>query len=319
MRRRALLGAGLAAPAIARAQGLNQARAIRVINAYGAGGTADIVCRLLFARLSERSGQNYVVENRPGAAGTIAASVVARAPPDGTTLLYDATAHSVNPALFGPKLPYDTQRDFLPVFLSLVTPNTILGSNLFAPRTVPELIAAAQAAPGTIDAGTSGIGSAQHITLALFNAVAGVRINHVVYRDAPAARNDMVTGRIHLQFSNVPGSVTHFRAGTARVLAHTGREAVPVLPGVEALAGTLPGFETYEWNGVFLPAGTPEEIRRGLNAALNATAAEPSVAAKLLALGGLVRPNTPEEFAGFLEGQFALHGRVVREANIRAD
>jgi tripartite-type tricarboxylate transporter receptor subunit TctC len=219
MRRRALLGAGLAAPLPARAQ----PRAIRVVNAYGAGGTADIVCRLIFARLSERSGQSYVVENRPGAAGSIAASVVARAPPDGTTLLYDATAHSVNPALFGPKLPYDTRRDFLPVFLSLVTPNTILGSNLFAPRSVAELIAAAKAAPDTIDAGTTGIGSAQHITLALFNAMAGVRINHVVYRDAPAARNDMVTGRIQLQFSNVPGSVTHVHAGTARVLAHSGR------------------------------------------------------------------------------------------------
>ena len=184
---------------------------------------------------------------------------------------------------------------------------------------MPALIAAAKAAPGTIDAGTSGIGSAQHITLALFNAMAGVQLNHVVYRDAPAARNDMVTGRIQLQFSNVPGSVTHFRAGTARVLAHTGREAVPVLPGVEAVAATLPGFETYEWNGVFLPAGTPEEIRRSLNAALNATAAEPSVAERLVALGGLMRPNTPEDFAGFLEGQFALHGRVVRAANIRAD
>jgi tripartite-type tricarboxylate transporter receptor subunit TctC len=315
MRRRALLGGALAAPALAWAQ----ARAIRVVNAYGAGGTADTVCRLLFTRLSERSGQSYVVENRPGAAGTIAASVVAYAPPDGSTLLYDATAHSVNPALFGPKLPYDTRRDFLPVFLSLVTPNTILGSHRFGPRTVAELIAAAQAAPGTIDAGTTGIGSAQHITLALFNAMAGVRINHVVYRDAPAARNDMLTGRIQLQFSNVPGSVAHVRTGTARVLAHTGREPVAVLPGAEAVAETLPGFETYEWNGVFLPAGTPEEIRRGLNAGLNATAAEPMVAEQLRALGGLARPNTPEEFAGFLEGQFTLHGRVVREANIRAD
>lgn len=315
MRRRALLGGVLAAPGIAR----GQARAIRVINAYGAGGTADIVCRLLFARLSERSGQSYVVENRPGGAGTIAALMVARAPPDGNTLLYDATAHSVNPALFGPKLPYDTRRDFLPVFLSLVTPNTIVGSNHFAPRTVPALIEAAKAAPDTIDAGTTGIGSAQHITLALFNAMAGVRINHVVYRDAPAARNDMVTGRIQLQFSNVPGSVTHAQAGTARILAHSGREAVAVLPGVPAAADTLPGVETYEWNGVFLPAGTPEAIRSGLSAALNATAAEPAVAERLVALGGLQRPNSPDEFAGFLEEQFALHGRVVREANIRAD
>jgi tripartite-type tricarboxylate transporter receptor subunit TctC len=315
MRRRALLGGALAAPTIARAQ----LRAVRVINAYGAGGTADIVCRLLFTRLSERTGQSYVVENRPGAAGTIAATLVARAPADGGTLLYDATAHSVNPALFGPKLPYDTRRDFLPVFLSLVTPNTILGSNLFAPRSVAELVAAAKAAPGTIDAGSTGIGSAQHLTLALFNEMAGVRINHVVYRDSPAARADLMDGRIQLQFSNVPGSVTHFRAGTARVLAHAGREAVAVLPGVAAIDATLAGFETYEWNGVFLPDGTPEAIRQGLNAALNATAAEPAIAEKLAALGGLLRPNTPEDFAGFLEGQFALHGRVVREANIRVD
>lgn len=315
MHRRALLGAGLAIPGIARAQ----ARVTRVINAYGAGGTADTVCRLLFARLSDRTGQSFVVENRPGAAGTIAAAAVARAAPDGKTLLYDATAHSVNPALFGPKLPYDTQRDFLPVFLSLVTPNTILASNRFGPRSVAELIAAAKAAPDTIDAGTAGIGSAQHLTLALFNTMAGVRINHVVYRDSPAVRNDLVTGRIQLQFSNVPASVAHFRGGTAHVLAHAGREPVEVLPGVEAIAETLTGFETYEWNGVFLPAGTPEEIRRNLNAALNATAAEPSVAERLTALGGLMRRNTPEEFAGFLDGQFSLHSRVVREANIRAD
>ncbi|MDO9707804.1 Bug family tripartite tricarboxylate transporter substrate binding protein [Paracraurococcus lichenis] len=314
MRRRVLLAGLLAAPA-ARAQ----AKPVRVVNAYGAGGTADVVCRLLFGRLSERTGQTYVVENRPGAAGSIAASLVARAPPDGSTLLYDATAHSVNPALFGPKLPYDTRRDFLPVYLSLVTPNTILGSHHFAPATVRDLIAAARAAPGTIDAGTTGIGSAQHITLALFNEMAGVQINHVVYRDSPAARNDLVTGRIQLQFSNTPGTVPHLRAGTARVIAHSGREPVPVLPGVEAIAATLPGFETYEWNGVFLPAGTPETINRSLNAALNEAAADPPVAETLAALGAIARPNTPEEFAAFLEEQFALHARVVRDAKIRVD
>ena len=315
MRRRALLFAAPAVSRIARAQ----ARPVRVINAYGAGGTADVVCRILFNRLGERTGQTYVVENRPGAAGTIAATLVARAPPDGSMLLYDATAHSVNPALFGPRLPYDTRRDFQSVFLSLVAPNTILAWNGFGPRTVRDLIAAAKAAPETIDAGTSGLGSAQHITLALFNAVAGVRINHVVYRDAPAARNDLITGRIQLQFSNVPSSVPHVLAGTARVMAHAGLAPVPVLPGVEAIADTLPGFETYEWNGVFLPAGTPEPIRQELNAALNATAADPPVAERLAALGALQQPNTPAEFDAFLETQYALHGRVVREANIRVD
>ena len=315
MRRRALLGGALAAPTIARAQ----LRAIRVINAYGAGGTADIVCRLLFARLSERSGQSYVVENRPGAAGTIAATVVARAAADGDTLLYDATAHSVNPALFGPKLPYDTRRDFLPVFLSLVTPNTILGSNLFAPAQRGGADRRGEGGAGDDRCREHGhrLGPAPHPGAVQRNG-RGADQPCGLPRLAGGADRP-VTGRIQLQFSNVPGSVTHFRAGTARVLAHAGREAVAVLPGVEAIAETLPGFETYEWNGVFLPAGTPEEIRRGLNAALNATAAEPAVAEKLAALGGLLRPNTPEDFAGFLEGQFALHGRVVREANIRVD
>ncbi|MCB4821585.1 tripartite tricarboxylate transporter substrate-binding protein [Roseicella aerolata] len=314
-RRRALLAGGLAAPALARAQD----RVVRVINAYGAGGTADTVCRLLFGRLAERTGRSYLVENRPGAAGTIAATLVARAPPDGGTLLYDATAHSVNPALFGPRLPYDTGRDFLPVFLSLLTPNAILAANDFPPRTVRALIAAAQAAPGRIDAGTTGIGSAQHITLALFNRMAGVRINHVVYRDAPSARHDLMNGRLQLQFTNVPGSVAHARNGTAHVLAHAGRGPVAVLPGVEAIGSTLPGLETHEWNGVFLPAGTPEDLRRDLNAALNAVAADPPVAEKLAALGNEAPPNTPEEFAAFLRDQAALHGRVVREADIRVD
>lgn len=315
MHRRALLGGALALPAAARAQ----ARPVRVVNAYGAGGTADNVCRLFFGRLGERTGRTYVVENRPGAAGTIAASLVARAPPDGHTLLYDATAFSVNPVLFGPKLPYSAREDFLPVFLSLVTPNAIVAAERFPPRDVRSLIDAAKAAPGRIDAGTTGIGSAQHITLALLNAMAGIEINHVVYRDAPALRNDVVTGRVDLQVGNVPGAVSLLRSGGIRVIAHTGLAPVQVLPGVEALGDSLPGFETFEWNGVFLPAGAPESLRHELNQALNATAAEPSVAARLTAMGGIAWPNTPEEFARFLDRQYALNARVVRAANIRID
>ncbi|WP_165839063.1 Bug family tripartite tricarboxylate transporter substrate binding protein [Roseicella frigidaeris] len=315
MRRRALLGGMLAAPRLARAE----ARAVRVVNAYAAGGTADIVCRLLFRSLAERTGRAYVVENRPGAAGTIAAAMVARAPPDGETLLYDATAFAVNPALFGPKLPYSAREDFLPVYLSLVTPNTIIATDRFPPRGVRALIEAAKAAPGRIDAGTTGIGSAQHITLALFNAMAGVEINHVVYRDAPTLRNDVAAGRVDLQVSNVPGTVTLLAGGKVRALAHTGLAPVAVLPGVEAVAETLPGFETFEWNGVFLPAGTPEGIRQSLNQALNAIAAEPAVAARVAAMGGIAWPNAPAEFAQFLDRQYALHARVVRSANIRID
>ena len=163
--RRSLLAGALAAPAVVQAQTQTQtqtaypSRTVRVINAYSPGGTADVVCRILFTKLSERLGQSFAVENRPGAAGTIAAQAVARAPADGYTLLYDATAHSVNPSLFGTRLPYDTRRELLPVFLAMVTPNTLMVTNDFGPKTVPELIAHARANPGKLDCASTGIGT----------------------------------------------------------------------------------------------------------------------------------------------------------------
>ena len=176
-RRAVLLGAAtaLALPRLARAQQAYPARGVRVINAYSPGGTADVVCRVFCARLSERLGQPFTVENRPGAAGTIAAQAVARAPADGYTLLYDATAHSVNPSLFGNRLPYDTQTDLLPVFLTMVTPNTFVCRQDFEAKTVPELIALAKAKPGQLDCATTGVGTVQHVSIELLNHMAGTR------------------------------------------------------------------------------------------------------------------------------------------------
>jgi tripartite-type tricarboxylate transporter receptor subunit TctC len=311
--------AALAAPGVLRAQGAYPQRSVRVINAYSPGGTADVVCRIIFGRLSERLGQQFVTENRPGAAGTIAASAVARAPADGYTLLYDATAHSVNPSLFGTRLPYDTQRDLLPVFLSMVTPNTLHSTNGFEARTVPELIALAKAKPGQLDCCSTGIGTVQHVSLELLNHMAGVRINHIAYRDVSAARNDLVSGRVPLQFSNVPGSVPFLQSGIARVMAHCGPRPVAVLPDIPAIAETLPGFETYEWNGVFAPAGTPGEIVGQVNAELNAVIRDPATTERLSGLGALTRANTPEEFGAFREQQIAFFTGMVRLANIRID
>lgn len=319
LRRRVLVAASLLAPAVARGQGAWPSRPLRVVCAYGAGGAADTVSRILFNRLAERTGWTITIENRPGAAGTVAAGTVARAMPDGYTILYDATAFSVNPSLFGTRLPYDWQRDFAPVFLSMQAPNTILSNNDFAPRTVRELIDAAKAAPGRIDGGSSGTGSAQHITLELFNAMAGVRINHIVYREAAATRTDLLGGRIQLQFSNVPNSVSVRRSGAARILGQSAPQRVPVMPEVEAIAETLPGFETWEWNGVFFPAGTPADIIARLNAELNTTIGEAAVVERLDSLGVTAPRNTVEEFATFLGRQVALHTRVVRDANIRIE
>ena len=323
--RRSLLAGALAAPAVVQAQTQTQtqtaypSRTVRVINAYSPGGTADVVCRILFTKLSERLGQSFAVENRPGAAGTIAAQAVARAPADGYTLLYDATAHSVNPSLFGTRLPYDTRRELLPVFLAMVTPNTLMVTNDFGPKTVPELIAHARANPGKLDCASTGIGTVQHVSLELLNHRAGIRINHVVYREIAAARNDLTSGRVPLQFSNVPSTLPVTQANQARCLAHCGPAPIAQLPGIPAFAATLPGFETWEWNGVFTPAGTPAELIGRLNTELNATIREPLVVDRLSGLGALTRANTVEEFAAFREQQFGFFAEMVQLANIRID
>ncbi|HEY4250817.1 MAG TPA: tripartite tricarboxylate transporter substrate-binding protein [Roseomonas sp.] len=322
VRRRSVV-AGLvgsfAAPAALRAQGNYPAKPVRVICAYGAGGTADIVSRIVFGALSIRLGQQFVVENRPGGAGMIAAGSVVHAPADGYTLLYDATAHSVNPALFGARVPYDTERDLLPIFLSMVAPNTIDIRKDFGADTVQDLINLAKAAPAGLDAATTGVGSAQHISIELLNTMAGIRLNHVVYRATPAARNDLIARRVAVQFGNVPGSVAVLQMDELRVLAHAGLGTVDVLPGVPPIAATVPGYETYEWNGVFAPRGTSQEIIGYLNTELNRTIQSPDVAERLRTLGAITRPNTPEDCAAFRRQQFELHARVVREAHITID
>ena len=235
-RRRVLAAtaAGLLSPAVLRAQGRYPTHPVRVVNAYSPGGTADVVCRILFAALGDRLGQAFTVENRPGAAGTLAAQAVARATGDGYTLLYDATAHSVNPSLFGGRLPYDTRRDLLPVFLAMVTPNTLMRWPQFEATTVPELIALARANPGRLNCSSTGIGTVQHVSLELFNQLAGVRINHIVYKEIAAARNDLTTGRVPLQFSNVPSTLPLTQADQAICCSRKAAKSSTLLARVKA-------------------------------------------------------------------------------------
>lgn len=321
MRRRSLLGAaavGLAAPAIVRAD-TYPSRGVRVVNAYSPGGTADVVCRILCQALSEKIGQTFTVDNKPGAGGTIAAQIVVRAPADGYTLLYDATAHSVNPSLFAGKLPYDTRRDLLPIFLSMQAPNTLNRNASFEARTIPELIALAKSKPGTLDCASTGVGTVQHVTLELLNQRAGIKINHVPYKEMGAVRNDLFAGRIPLQFGNVPGTVALRSAKEVTCMAHTGPKPVDVLPGIPGIAEVLPGFETWEWNGVFAPAGTDAGLIARLNEEMNAVIRAPATAARLAELGALTRANTPAEFAAFREQQIAFFAEMVKTANIRIE
>lgn len=318
--RRTVLGAAavLAAPAIVQAQAY-PARSVRVVNAYSPGGTADVICRILCAGLTDKLGQSFTVDNKPGAAGTIAAQIVARAPADGYTLLYDATAHSVNPSLFAGKLPYDTRRDLLPIFLSLQTPNTLMRNAGFEAKTIPELIALAKSKPGGLDCASTGIGTVQHVSLELLNQRAGIKINHVPYKEVGAARNDLFAGRIPLQFGNVPGTVALRSNKELTCMAHTGLKPIEVLPGVPGIAETLPGFETWEWNGVFAPAGTDAGMIAKLNADMNAVFRTPATAARLAELGALAPANTVAEFTAFRETQIAFFAEMVKSANIRIE
>ncbi|HZY52867.1 MAG TPA: tripartite tricarboxylate transporter substrate-binding protein [Reyranella sp.] len=316
-RRTFLTVAALAAPAIARADSYPKT-SVRVVNAYSPGGTADVVCRILCQALSEKLGQSFTVDNKPGAAGTIAAQIVARAPNDGYTLLYDATAHSVNPSLFS-KLPYDTRRDLLPVFLSLQTPNTLMRNAHFEANTIPELIALAKSKPGALDCATTGIGTVQHVSLELLNQRAGIKINHVPYKEMGSVRNDLFAGRIPLQFSNVPGTISLRASKDVTCMAHTGPGPIDVLPGIHGIAEVLPGFETWEWNGVFAPAGTDPGLITHLNEEMNAAFRVPAVSKRLAELGALTRPNTVAEFTAFRETQIAFFADMVKKADIHIE
>jgi tripartite-type tricarboxylate transporter receptor subunit TctC len=291
------------------------ARPVRVIVPYPAGGGADTVSRILLAKLSDGLGQQFVTENRGGAGGTIGAAVAAKAERDGYTVLYDATAFSVNPSLYA-RLPYDTLNDFQPVFLASLVPNLLVVHPSVEAKTVEDVIAIAKAAPGGLDWASSGNGTVQHLSLELFRRRTGVKLNHIPYRGGGPALNDLIGGQVKFFFSNGAASIGHVQSGALRAIAHTGRGRLRTLPEIPAVAETLPGFEAYEWNGVFVPAGTPAPIVAKLNAGLNAVLRQQEVIDRLNALNVEFRENTPEDFRAFVKAEMQKWERVVREANI---
>ena len=324
VRRRAVLAATLAAggtlaiPSILRAD-VYPSKPVRVVNAYSAGGTADVICRIYCQVLSARFGQSFTVDNKPGAAGTLAAGIVAHAPADGYTLLYDATAQSVNPSLFVGKLPYDTKKDFAPIFLTMRAPNTLMRNAQFEAHTIPELIAIAKAKPGSLDCASTGIGTVQHVSIELLNQMAGIKINHVPYREISTARSDLFAGRIPLHFVNVPSTVAFKTSKEMTCMAHTGPEPVAVLPGVPAIADTLPGFVTWEWNGLFAPAKTDNGLVTRLNGELNQILQDAATQKRLDELGALTKANTVAEFTAFRDQQIAFFAEIVKTANIHIE
>src|SRR5438067_3781431 len=320
-RRRVLKGtaAALATPFLPRAASAQAAwptRAVRVIIPYPPAGGADTVGRIYFAKLSEALGQQFVIDNRGGAGGTIAEAAAAKADPDGYNILYDATAFSVNPFLYS-KLPFDYVKDFQPVFLASLVPNLLIVNKDVAAKTVADVIALAKAAPDGIDFASSGNGTVQHLSLEMFRHMTGTRINHIPYRGGGPALNDVMGGQVNFFFSNGSASIGQVQAGAVKAIAHTGRGRLRTAPDLPPVSDTIPGFEAYEWNGVFVPTGTPAAIIEKLNAGLNAMLNEPAVTERLDKLNVAYRPNTPEEFRAFVAAEMEKCSRVVKEANIK--
>jgi tripartite-type tricarboxylate transporter receptor subunit TctC len=313
------VGATLAAPLFAReasAQAEWPARPVKVIIPYPAGGGADTTGRIFFGRLSETFGQQFVIDNRGGAGGTIAEAVAAKADPDGYTILYDATAFSVNPFLYG-KLSFDYGKDFQPVFLASLVANLLIVNNSVPAKTVADVIALAKAAPDGLDFASSGNGTVQHLCLEMFRHMTGTRINHIPYRGGGPALNDVMGGQVKFFFSNGSASIGQVQGGAVKALAHTGRGRLGTLPDLPPVSDTIPGFEAYEWNGVFVPTGTPPAIIAKLNAGMNAMLKEPVVTERLTKLNVEYRPNTPEDFRAFVAAEMEKWSRVVKEANIK--
>jgi tripartite-type tricarboxylate transporter receptor subunit TctC len=316
--RRALLAGIATAPLLRRAaaEGAWPTRPVTVMVPYPPAGGADTTARILYAKLGAILGQQFVIENRGGAGGTIGEALVAKANPDGYTILHDATAYSVNGALY-PNLSFDYNRDFDAVALVSLVPNILVVTPSVPVTTMADFIAYAKAAPDGIDMASSGNGTLQHLSLELFRFMTGVKVNHVPYRGGGLALNDVIAGQVKFFFSNGSSVVGMIQGGQLRAIAHTGKGRLKSLPDVPPVSDTLAGFEAYEWNGVFVPHGTPPAIIHTLNAAINQAIGAPEVKERFEQLNIESRPTTPEEFRAFVTDQMERWGKVVKEANIK--
>jgi len=309
----ATLGGALAPWARAQGGEIAGGKPITIVVTYPAGGGADLMARLIAPPMAKALGQPVVVENKPGASGTVAAGQVARAAPDGTTLMLDASNFAVNPALFD-KLPFDYDKAFVPLAVLAQYPNVLVCTPGFEARSVADVLKLARAKPGALAYASSGNGSAQHLAGALFEQLAKVELTHVPYRGGGPAMNDVMGGQVPLFFANVASSLGHIQGGRLRPLAVTAPFRSRALPEVPTMAEAgVPGHEVLEWNPVLAPTGIAPALRDRLRAAIAQAMADPEVLGRVRALGGDVFRGDP---APFLAAQRALWARVVKERRI---
>lgn len=318
-----ILAAGLLALATALPAAAQDypARPIRLIAPFAAGSTVDILARALAIPLSQQLKQTVVVENRGGAGGNIGVDLVAKAPKDGYTIGIGTTGPmTVNPALYGDKMPFDTQKDLAMIGLIASSPNVLLVDPAIPVKTLPELVAFAKAHPGQLNFASSGIGSTNHLAGELFRSLAKVNIVHVPYKGNQDAVTDMLAHRVQMLFSGVPPVLGFIKAGQLRPIAIAGPSPSAALPGVPTVAQAgLPGAEVVAWYGLIAPAGTPPAIVDRLNRELTIALDKPDVRAQLAAAGADPSPGLPAAFDKLVASELVLWKRVIADANIKME
>jgi tripartite-type tricarboxylate transporter receptor subunit TctC len=313
------LAAGAAAlpisSGLARAQGY-PSRPVRIVVSYPAGNASDIIVRVVAQTLSERLGQPCLVENRPGGGGTLGAGVVAKASPDGYTLLMEVVTANVMNSTIYPDLSYDFARDIAPVARLAQGPYLMLLNPAVPAATLPEFIAYAKANPGKVNMASTGNGSPTHVFGELFRMRAGIDVLHVPYRGS--FMPDLLGGQVQLVFGPMAQSIKYIQAGKLRGLAVTTANRQPALPEVPTVGEFLPGYEASGWYGIGAPKGTPFEIVEVLNREINAALADPKVNARLADLGLMPKPTSPSDFGTFIAAETEKWAKVIRSANIKA-
>ena len=313
--RLAAVAGGLTAACVAMsaaAQTAYPTKVVRVIVPYPPGGPTDIVARVVFQQVSESTGQQFIIDNRPGAGGNIGADAVAKAAPDGYTLLVATTAHAINMSLFK-NINYDVLKDFAPITLLTQGPLVLVATPNFPANNVRELIALAKAKPDTLNFASSGNGQSTHLSGELFNSMAGIKLSHIPYKGSAPALTDVIAGQVPLMFDTMLSAMPFVKSGKLKALAVTSLARSPAAPELPTIAESgLPGYSVFAWNGLLAPAGTPKSVITRLSEELKKAMALPQVKDKFSAQGFAASWNTPEQFGGFLKGEVEKWAKTVK-------
>ncbi|MFN7086046.1 MAG: tripartite tricarboxylate transporter substrate binding protein [Burkholderiales bacterium] len=308
------------AAATTMAQPAYPSRPIRIIAQFTPGTSTDILARVVGHKLTEAWGQQVVVDNRPGAGGIVGTEIGARALPDGYTLTMGvSSAFGINPTLYS-KLPYDAIRDFAPITNIALTPQTLVANPLFAAKSVKELVAAARAQAGRLNFASLGSGSTSHLTMEMFMAAAGIKLNHIPFKGSPAAHAELIGGQVPVMFDAIPAVLPHVKSGKLRGLGIATLTRSPFLPELPTIAEAgYPGFEAVGWIGIVAPAKTPEAILDQLNREIVRLLQAPEVKERLAALAFTPVGSSRQEFAAFIQSEIAKWGKAVRDSGARAE